>query len=410
MHDIIEQLENKRAAARQGGGEKRIAAQHAKGKLTARERIEMLLDQGSFEEWDMFVEHRCVDFGMQDQKVPGDGVVTGYGMINGRLVFVYSQDFTVFGGALSEAHAEKICKVMDLRRCQGRAHPSSGSTTRRGRAHPGRRRPRSAATATCSTRNVLASGVIPQISADHGPVRRRRGLLACDDRLHHHGEEHLEHVHHRSRRDQDGDARGGESPEDLGGAVAHASPRAASRTSRSTTPKRSCIQVIRNLLSFIYLQNNLEPHRRAFDRRTEDPVDRHRSRRCDNAGAGQPEQALRHQGTDPEGRSTTATSSKCSPTIAKNIVIGFGAHGRAARWASSPTTRSCWPAAWTSSFAASRPRASCASATRSTIPDHHLRRRAGLHAGHEPGVRRHHQARRQAAVRVLRKRRCPRSR
>ncbi|KAB7543641.1 methylmalonyl-CoA carboxyltransferase, partial [Verminephrobacter sp. Larva24] len=113
MHDILAQLEIKRERARQGGGAKRIATQHAKGKLTARERLELLLDDGTFEEWDMFVEHRCVDFGMQEQKVPGDGVVTGYGMINGRLVFVFSQDFTVFGGALSEAHAEKICKVMD---------------------------------------------------------------------------------------------------------------------------------------------------------------------------------------------------------------------------------------------------------------------------------------------------------
>ncbi len=100
MHDIIEQLERKREAARMGGGHKRIDAQHAKGKLTARERIELLLDDGSFEEWDMFVEHRCTDFGMADNKIPGDGVVTGYGMINGRLVFVFSQDFTVFGGAL----------------------------------------------------------------------------------------------------------------------------------------------------------------------------------------------------------------------------------------------------------------------------------------------------------------------
>ncbi|MFZ9299042.1 MAG: carboxyl transferase domain-containing protein, partial [Hylemonella sp.] len=93
MHDILELLDQKRAAARLGGGQRRIDAQHAKGKLTARERIEVLLDEGTFEEWDMFVEHRCVDFDMQEQKVPGDGVVTGYGMINGRLVFVYSQDF-----------------------------------------------------------------------------------------------------------------------------------------------------------------------------------------------------------------------------------------------------------------------------------------------------------------------------
>ena len=113
MQAILEQLEQKRAAARLGGGQKRIDAQHGKGKLTARERLEVLLDEGTFEEWDMFVEHRCADFGMQDNKIPGDGVVTGYGMINGRLVFVFSQDFTVFGGALSEAHAEKICKVMD---------------------------------------------------------------------------------------------------------------------------------------------------------------------------------------------------------------------------------------------------------------------------------------------------------
>ncbi|MCY7306824.1 MAG: methylmalonyl-CoA carboxyltransferase, partial [Rhodoferax sp.] len=113
MQEILEQLEAKREQARMGGGQTRIDAQHRKNKLTARERLELLLDEGTFEEWDMFVEHRCVDFGMQEQRIPGDGVVTGYGTINGRLVFVFSQDFTVFGGALSEAHAEKICKVMD---------------------------------------------------------------------------------------------------------------------------------------------------------------------------------------------------------------------------------------------------------------------------------------------------------
>src|SRR5262245_29628929 len=111
MQHILTELEEKRAAARLGGGKKRIDAQHAKGKLTARERLEILLDPGSFEEYDMFVEHRSLDFGMEKQKVPGDGVVTGWGTINGRLVFVFSQDFTVFGGALSEAHAEKICKI-----------------------------------------------------------------------------------------------------------------------------------------------------------------------------------------------------------------------------------------------------------------------------------------------------------
>ena len=113
MREILEELERRREAARQGGGQGRIDAQHAKGKLTARERVGVLLDEGSFEEWDVFVEHRCVDFDMADKAVPGDGVVTGHGMINGRTVFVFSQDFTVLGGSLSEAHAGKICKVMD---------------------------------------------------------------------------------------------------------------------------------------------------------------------------------------------------------------------------------------------------------------------------------------------------------
>jgi propionyl-CoA carboxylase beta chain len=166
VHDIIGQLEAKRAAARLGGGDKRIAAQHAKGKLTARERLELLLDEGSFEEWDMFVEHRCVDFGMADNKVPGDGVVTGYGMINGRLVFVFSQDFTVFGGALSEAHAEKICKVMDQAMKVGAPviglNDSGGARIQEGVASLG-------GYAEVFQRNVLASGVVPQISLIMGP-------------------------------------------------------------------------------------------------------------------------------------------------------------------------------------------------------------------------------------------------
>ena len=113
MTNILAELEAKRAQARLGGGQRRIDTQHAKGKLTARERLTLLLDDASFEEWDMFVEHRCHDFGMEQAKVPGDGVVTGYGTISGRSVFVYSQDFTVLGGSLSETHAAKICKIMD---------------------------------------------------------------------------------------------------------------------------------------------------------------------------------------------------------------------------------------------------------------------------------------------------------
>src|SRR6266478_5084968 len=155
-----------RAKALIGGGEKRIAAQHGKGKLTARERLELLLDEGTFEEWDMFVEHRCHDFGMDENKIPGDGVVTGYGMINGRLVFVFSQDFTVFGGALSEAHAEKICKVMDQAMKVGAPviglNDSGGARIQEGVASL-------AGYAEVFQRNVLASGVIPQISLIMGP-------------------------------------------------------------------------------------------------------------------------------------------------------------------------------------------------------------------------------------------------
>ena len=114
MNKILRELEKRREQARLGGGQKRMQAQHDKGKLTARERIELLLDNDSFEELDMFVKHRCVDFGMEETQISGDGVVTGWGTINGRQVYVYSQDFTVFGGSLSETHAQKICKVMDM--------------------------------------------------------------------------------------------------------------------------------------------------------------------------------------------------------------------------------------------------------------------------------------------------------
>jgi propionyl-CoA carboxylase beta chain len=166
MQDILERLARKRDAARAGGGARRIEAQHAKGKLTARERLEILLDEGSFEEWDMFVEHRSAEFGMADQKVPGDGVVAGWGTVNGRLVFVFSQDFTVFGGSLSEAHAEKICKVMDHAMKAGAPviglNDSGGARIQEGVASLG-------GYAEVFQRNVIASGVIPQISLIMGP-------------------------------------------------------------------------------------------------------------------------------------------------------------------------------------------------------------------------------------------------
>lgn len=166
MENILDKLEEKRASARNGGGQVRVDAQHAKGKLTARERIEILVDAGSFEEYDMFKQHRSVDFGMESQNIAGDGVVIGSGTVNGRLIFVYSQDFTVFGGSLSETHAEKICKIMDMAMKSGAPiigiNDSGGARIQEGVAAL-------AGYAEVFQRNILASGVVPQISLIMGP-------------------------------------------------------------------------------------------------------------------------------------------------------------------------------------------------------------------------------------------------
>ncbi|KFE36845.1 acyl-CoA carboxylase subunit beta [Thioclava atlantica] len=166
MRDILNELEERRAQARLGGGEKRIEAQHKKGKLTARERVELLLDEGSFEEFDMFKTHRCADFGMEESKPYGDGVVTGWGTVNGRMVYVFSQDFTVFGGSLSETHAEKICKIMDMAVQNGAPvigiNDSGGARIQEGVASL-------AGYADVFQRNIMASGVVPQISLIMGP-------------------------------------------------------------------------------------------------------------------------------------------------------------------------------------------------------------------------------------------------
>ncbi|MEM7753664.1 MAG: acyl-CoA carboxylase subunit beta [Pseudomonadota bacterium] len=166
MSEILAQLKDRRAAARIGGGEKRVAAQHAKGKLTARERVDVLLDEGSFEEFDMFVAHRTTDFDMADQRFPGDGVVTGWGTINGRLVYVFSQDFTVLGGSVSETHAQKICKIMDMAMRNGAPviglNDSGGARIQEGVGSL-------AAYGDVFHRNIQASGVVPQISVIMGP-------------------------------------------------------------------------------------------------------------------------------------------------------------------------------------------------------------------------------------------------
>ncbi|MCM2560542.1 acyl-CoA carboxylase subunit beta [Lutimaribacter sp. EGI FJ00015] len=166
MKDILQELETRRHAARMGGGEKRIASQHDKGKLTARERIDLLVDEGSFEEYDMFVAHRCTDFGMEKNRPYGDGVVTGWGTINGRLVYVFSQDFTVLGGSVSATHAQKICKIMDMAMQNGAPvigiNDSGGARIQEGVDSL-------AGYGDVFQRNIMASGVVPQISVIMGP-------------------------------------------------------------------------------------------------------------------------------------------------------------------------------------------------------------------------------------------------
>jgi len=166
MREKLDLLQQKRAASEQGGGADRIATQHKKGKMTARERLDVLLDPGSFVELDRFVTHRSTDFGLAEQQILGDGVVTGWGRVDGRLIYVFSQDFTVFGGSLSETHAEKICKVMDLAVRNGAPivglNDSGGARIQEGVASLG-------GYADIFLRNTLASGVIPQISAILGP-------------------------------------------------------------------------------------------------------------------------------------------------------------------------------------------------------------------------------------------------
>jgi len=260
----LKRLEELNARATLGGGDERIKRQHAAGKLTARERIELLLDPGTFVETDRFVVHRCTDFGMEEQKIPGDGVVTGYGKVNGRLVFLFAQDFTVFGGSLSGAFAEKICKVMDLAMKAGAPfvglNDGAGARIQEGVVSLG-------GYGEVFTRNVLASGVIPQISAIMGPcaggavyspvmtdfilmVKNTSNMFIT-------GPDVIKTVTHEEV-----------SAEELGGALAHASKSGVADF--AVNSEEECIALIRNLLSFVP-QNNLEDPPFVP---TEDPADR----------------------------------------------------------------------------------------------------------------------------------------
>lgn len=253
-----------REKARQGGGEKRIASQHTKGKYTARERIDMLLDEGSFEEFDMFVKHRCTNFGMEKDTYLGDGVVTGYGTISGRLVYVFAQDFTVFGGSLSESFALKICKVMDQAMKMGAPviglNDSGGARIQEGvNALAGY--------AEIFQRNILASGVIPQISAIFGPCAGGAvySPALTDFNIMTKGTSYMFLTGPKVVKTVTGED---VTQEQLGGASVHSTKSGVAHFAVET--EEDGIRLIRDLLGFLP-QNNLEE---APILRTQDPIDR----------------------------------------------------------------------------------------------------------------------------------------
>ncbi|RMG48861.1 MAG: acyl-CoA carboxylase subunit beta [Acidobacteria bacterium] len=252
----IDTLKRLNQQAEAGGGPERIAKQHAANKLTARERIERLLDEGTFEEFDKFKKHRCLDFDMQSRQFPGDGFVTGYGKIDGRPVFVFAQDFTVFGGSLSETNAEKVCKIMDLAMKVGAPiiglNDSGGARIQEGVASL-------AGYADIFLRNVLASGVIPQISAIMGPcaggavyspaitdfviMTKQTSYMFIT------GPDVIKAVTHEEV-----------TKEDLGGAIAHSTKSGVAHF--AAEDEDDCLQIIRELLSFIPSNNMEDPPRR----------------------------------------------------------------------------------------------------------------------------------------------------
>jgi len=257
-------LADKIRRAEEGGGAERRERQHRDGKLTARERVDFLLDEGTFEELDMLVEHRCLDFGMADQKVPGDGVVSGYGKVDGRLVYVFAQDFTVFGGSLSETNARKICKVMDLAMKMGAPivglNDSGGARIQEGVASLG-------GYADIFLRNTLASGVVPQISAILGPcaggavyspaITDFNVMVKDTAYMFVTGPDVLKTVTHEEV-----------SKEDLGGAMTHNVRSGVAHF--AVDDDRACLALIRELLAYMPSNNMEEPPRL----KTDDPADR----------------------------------------------------------------------------------------------------------------------------------------
>src|SRR5687767_2875870 len=255
MREKLDLLERRRAESEQGGGERRVKAQHAKGKLSARERIDLLVDDGTFVELDRFVVHRSHDFGLEKERYYGDGVITGHGRINGRLVYVFSQDFTVFGGSLSEAFAEKICKIMDLAIRNGAPviglNDSGGARIQEGVVSLG-------GYAEIFLRNTLASGVVPQISAILGPcaggavyspaITDFTYMVRGTSYMFVTGPNVVKTVTHEDV-----------TMEALGGADAHAGTSGVAHFAFDGEPE--CIQAIRDLLRFVPSNNVSDPPR-----------------------------------------------------------------------------------------------------------------------------------------------------
>jgi propionyl-CoA carboxylase beta chain len=311
----LDLLHEKARRAEEGGGAERVQRQHGEGKLTARERVGLLLDEGSFEELDKLVEHRCLDFGMADQKVPGDGVVSGYGKIDGRLVYVFAQDFTVFGGSLSETNARKICKVMDLAMKMGAPvvglNDSGGARIQEGVASLG-------GYADIFLRNTLASGVIPQISAIMGPcaggavyspaITDFNVMVKDTSYMFVTGPDVIKTVTHEEV-----------SKEELGGALTHNSRSGVAHF--AVDDDRACLMLLRELLGYLP-SNNLEE---APLRKTDDPPDREEAA-LDTlipAEANKPYDVKRLiEGVVDDGRFLEVHAH-----FAANIVVGFARFG-----------------------------------------------------------------------------------
>jgi len=309
--DMTDRLKELNERAEKGGGEARIQRQHDKGKYTARERIDMLMDPGSFVEVDKLKTHRCVDFDMDEKKIPGDGVVTGYGKVDGRKTYVFSQDFTVFGGSLSGAYAEKICKIMDLAMKTGAPviglNDSGGARIQEGVVSL-------AGYADIFDRNVSASGVVPQISAIMGPCAGGAVyspaltdfVFMVEDTSHMFitGPDVVETVTGEEV-----------SKHELGGAEVHSEKSGVSHF--ESNDEEECIAQIRELLSFLPLNNAEDPPRQPCD----DPIDR-RDESLNDIVPGQPEKPYDITNLI-EGVADDNYFFEVQSEYAKNIVIGF---------------------------------------------------------------------------------------